>query len=112
MFVLVLTFSVAFHPSLAQQNPASLETLGQPSHVRFSIQGVLELPEGSLSPLPSSIIEQLEQQPALRSMRFSGTDALSHDASSTLELRFVFAAMQAFREWYEDEQTQSLLGEL
>ncbi len=107
-----LTFAVALHPCLAQENAQPDDLQNPPSRITFVIHGDLRAPDGSESPLPLSIIEKLEQQPALAELHLKGPDALPYEASGQYEVKFIFGGMQAFRQWYDNDQTRVLLQEL
>ena len=109
--ILALALSLAIQPSLAQQNSHQQEAQTVASRVTFIINGDIHIRDGSSYALPLSIIEKLEQQPQLAELNLRGSNAPA-EFGGKLEARFLFEGMQAFRLWYESEQTQSLLTDL
>jgi hypothetical protein len=109
--ILALALSLAIQPSLAQQNSHQQEAQTVASRVTFIITADILIPGDSSYALPLSIVEKLEQQPRLAELNLRGSHA-PVEVAGKFEARFLFEGMQAFRLWYESEQTQSLLTDL
>lgn len=99
------TAAPALHAQHAVTTP-----LPDPPHpgVTFTVTGyVVPSPTGE-PPLPMELLERLSTQSSLAALETGPTPA----GRAMLQIRFVFADLDAFRRWYTDARTTTLLRDI
>lgn len=96
-------------PALHAQHAVTTPMDGPPHPgVTFTVTGYVAPGATGELPLPMELLERLSAQPSLAKLETGPTPA----GRAMLQIRFVFPDLDAFRRWYTDERTATLLRDI